>query len=60
MYPQAVIEALRERLARTQRDRDRKKLVADMLAIGERCAGYGRHDATEHGELLYDEKGLPR
>lgn len=57
---QAVIKALRERLERMQRDRDQKKLVADMLAIGEKCAGYGRHDATEHGELLYDERGLPR
>ena len=57
---QAVIEALRERLERIRRDRDRAKLAADLLAIGERCAGYGRHDATDHGELLYDERGLPR
>ena len=57
---QAVIEALRERLERTKRDRDRKKLAADLLAIGNRCAGYGRHNSTDHGELLYDERGLPR
>jgi antitoxin VapB len=57
---QAVIEALRERLERTKRDRDQRKLAADLLAIGERCAGYGRHDSTDHGELLYDERGVPR
>ena len=57
---QAVVEALRERLERIRRDRDRETLATDLLAIGQRCAGYGRHDATEHGELLYDEQGLPR
>lgn len=55
----AVTEAVRERLERERRDRDRRALVADLVAIGRRCAGYGRHEATEHGELLYDEDGLP-
>jgi antitoxin VapB len=57
---QAVIEALRERLERTKRDRDQNKLAAELLAIGKRCAGYDRRDSTDHGELLYDEQGLPR
>jgi antitoxin VapB len=56
----AVIEALQERLERVRRDRDREKLTADLLAIGKRCAGHGRQDTTDHGELLYDERGLPR
>jgi antitoxin VapB len=56
----AVIEALKERLERVRRDRDREKLTADLLAIGKRCAAYGRQDTTNHGELLYDEQGLPR
>ncbi len=56
----AVIEALRERLEREQRLRDRKSLIADLLEIGQRCAAYGRQDTTDHGELLYDERGLPR
>jgi antitoxin VapB len=56
----AVIEALRERLEREQRSRDRKTLRADLLEIGRRCAAYGRHDTTDHGELLYDEHGLPQ
>lgn len=57
---QAVIEALRERLERERRLRDRKSLSADLLDIGRRCAGHGRRDTREHGELLYDKRGLPR
>lgn len=57
---QAVIEALRQRLERTRRDRDREKLAADLIAIGKRCTAHGRRDTTEHGELLYGERGLPR
>ena len=56
---QAVIEALRERLERERRNRGRKALSAELLAIGRRCAGYTRHDATDHGALLYDERGHP-
>ena len=57
---QAVIEALRERLQRASRERDREALAADLLAIGKRCAAYGRRDLSDHGDLLYDERGLPR
>jgi len=57
---QAVIAALRERFERTKQVREQRNLAADLLAIGERCASYGRHDSTDHGELLYDERGLPR
>jgi antitoxin VapB len=57
---QAVIEALRERLERERRERNRSALACELLAIGKRCAEYGRHDATDHGDLLYDERGLPR
>ena len=57
---QAVIEALRERLERERRVRDRQALSAELLAIGRRCAGYARRDTAEHGELLYDQRGLPR
>lgn len=57
---QAVIGALRERLDRERRTRNRKSLSAELLAIGRRCAGYGRRDSTEHSAFLYDERGLPR
>ena len=56
----AVIEALRERLERKQRQRDRGKIVAEALTIARRVARYPRHDRRPHGEFLYDERGLPR
>ena len=57
---EAIGTALRERLAREQARRAGR--VARLLAIGERCA---RHlpqpaNSADHGELLYDEQGLPR
>ena len=58
----AVTVALRERLAREKRRRDVRARAEDLLAIGERCAkllGPGS-SAAEHGDLLYDERGLPR
>lgn len=57
---QAVIQSLRERLERQRRERDRTALSEELLAIGKRCAGYGRHDTSDHGEFLYDARGLPR
>ncbi|HJN49305.1 MAG: type II toxin-antitoxin system VapB family antitoxin [Pseudomonadales bacterium] len=57
---QAVIESLRQRLEREKQVRDRKVLAADLMAIGQKCAAHARRDATEHGALLYDEKGMPR
>jgi len=56
----AVIVALRERLERARRERDRQSLSQDLQAIGKRCAAHGRHDTTDHADLLYDEAGLPR
>ena len=47
----AVIEALRERLERQRRERDQTALSAELVAIGKRCAGYGRHDTSDHGEF---------
>ena len=58
----AITVALRERLERENRKRDVDILVQDLLAIGRRCAstlGEGP-SATSHGELLYDEGGLPK
>ena len=56
----AVITALRERLDRARRERDRQSLSQDLQAIGKRCAAHGRADTGDPGEFLYDERGLPR
>ena len=55
----AVIEALRERLARVQRSR-RIASAEELLAIGQRCAQGLSGPLIAHGDLLYDERGLPR
>jgi antitoxin VapB len=57
---QAVTEALRERLERVSRQRQ-KATAAKLLAIGRRCAAHLHTPATsvEHATLFYDEQGLP-
>jgi antitoxin VapB len=54
---QAVATAVNERLVRLQQD----DLAGRLLAIGHKTAS--RMSAStkrlEHGELLYDERGLP-
>lgn len=56
----AVSVALRERLDRV---RQRNASLADrLLAIGRDCAAHMRepYRSIAHGELLYDDRGLPR
>ena len=58
----AITVALRERLERERRRGDKDALLRDIRAIAERCAarlGPGP-SAVEHGDLLYDERGLPK
>ena len=59
----AVTVALRERLLeRERRKRDASALAQELHAIGQRCAALlaPGSAAVEHGELLYDERGLPK
>lgn len=56
----AVTEAIRERLERIRRQRKPDAVVADLLAIGRRCASTLKGRPVNHGTLLYDERGLPR
>lgn len=57
----AITVALRERLERERRHRDVNARVESLHAIGQRCAKLLRPgpSAVEHGEYLYDERGLP-
>lgn len=58
----AITVALRERLAREKSERSAGARAERLLAIGQRCAhmlGVGP-SAAQHGDLLYDERGLPR
>lgn len=57
----AVTEAVRERLDRV-REQQGKGLAERLLRIGKNCAAHlkGRAKTVDHGDLLYDERGLPR
>ncbi|HUZ72951.1 MAG TPA: type II toxin-antitoxin system VapB family antitoxin [Stellaceae bacterium] len=58
----AVTTALRERLAVVRRARRETGLAERLLAIGATCAARFKepYRSSDHGELLYDENGLPR
>ena len=55
-------DSLRERLDHAQRGRDAGSLAERLLAIGRDCAAHLRepYRSADHGELLYDERGLRR
>jgi antitoxin VapB len=58
---EAVTEAVRERMERVRRQRGAG--IADrLLRIGRDCAAHLKEPfrSLDHGDLLYDEKGLPR
>ena len=58
----AITVSLRERLEREKRLRNAEALTRELHAIGPRCASLLRPGpaAVEHGNLLYDEQGLPK
>ena len=58
----AITVALRQRLAREKRLRNTDARVEELLAIGRRCAELLEPgpSAVEHGDLLYDDRGLPK
>jgi antitoxin VapB len=57
----AVTRAVRERLDRLRRERA-VSLADRLLAIGKDCAARLKEPfrSVDHGDLLYDERGLPR
>ena len=57
----AVTEAVRERLDRLRRERG-VSLADRLLAIGKECAAHLEEPfrSIDHGDLLYDERGLPQ
>ena len=58
----AITVALRQRLKREKHARSVEARLQEMRAVAERCArllGPGS-PAVKHGDLLYDEQGLPK
>ncbi|MCE2482239.1 MAG: type II toxin-antitoxin system VapB family antitoxin [Alphaproteobacteria bacterium] len=58
----AITVALRERLARERHERSVEARIRKMRATAERCAKLlaPGPSASEHGDVLYDERGLPK
>lgn len=58
----AVTEAIRERLARLDRTEDREGMAERIHAIAQdmRARLPDGYFDIEHGELLYDQDGLPK
>jgi antitoxin VapB len=57
----AVTEAVRERLERLRREQP-PDLAKRLMAIGKDSAAHltEPYRSADHGDLLYDERGLPR
>jgi antitoxin VapB len=57
----AVTIAVRERLERVRREQG-LSLADRLLVIGKDCAAHLKEPfrSADHGDLLYDERGLPR
>ncbi|CAM5608810.1 type II toxin-antitoxin system VapB family antitoxin [Sphingobium scionense] len=54
-----VIEALRDRLSRIERQRERAS-VSELLTIAGRAAKLVTKPYSTHGDELYDSDGLPK
>jgi antitoxin VapB len=58
---EAVIRALRDRLARVRRERPRRRLADALNDIATHCASLPARDTRPADEIVgYDERGLPR
>ena len=59
---EAVTVALRERLERVRHQQDAHDLAEQLMAIGRDTASRMPEWflSVDHGDLLYDEKGLPK
>jgi len=57
----AVSEAIRERLERV-RANSKQDMVKRIMKIAEECGPLWKepYRSIDHGDLLYDEKGLPK
>lgn len=57
-----VLDALRKQRKQVQQQQQKEKQVQELMAIAKRCATHIRRPVTalEHGDMLYDESGMPQ
>jgi len=58
----AVGQAVQERLERVRKEKGTGGLAERLLKIGRECAAHLKepYKSIDHGELLYDDKGMPK
>ncbi len=56
----AVIEALREKLDSLPKKQEREASFDELIAIADRIAHREEGMKVPHGELLYDDHGMPK
>jgi antitoxin VapB len=57
---EAVMKALKDRLERVRRQRNKQRVVDRLDEIAKHCASLPVLDNRSPEEMLYDERGLPR
>ncbi len=57
-----VLEALRKQREQLLRQQQKDARVQDLMAIAQRCAQHVAQPvkAVDHGDMLYDERGMPQ
>ncbi len=57
-----VIDAMRQYLEQLKRKQAAANRIRELMVIGDRIAMHLQQPgkSTEHGDLLYDERGLPK
>ena len=57
-----VLNALRKERDQLRRQQQKEARVQELTAIAKRCAAHIDHPARalDHGDMLYDERGLPQ
>jgi len=57
-----VLEALRRQRDEVLRQQQKAARVQELMAIAQRCAAHITQpvQAVDHGDLLYDEHGMPQ
>ena len=57
-----VLDALRKQRDQLQRQQQKDVRVQELMAIAKRCTAHIDQPvlALDHGDMLYDERGLPR
>jgi hypothetical protein len=57
-----VLDALRKKKKQLLHRENTELRVQELMAVAERCAKHIRQpaNAVEHGDMLYDERGMPQ